>query len=543
MLLVVVDRSLDAAAAEWAVEAVVAGLRAAAPEVVRLAEPGIGATGVSRRPVVMVLDGGIGSGELAAPAAAAAEVVCVAAAARPGLRDSLGLGSGRVKPLWLLLVCEDRPDATLAAVQAGADRVRWVAPVPSKRSVRALRRMGRRLLSAAADAPGSDALGAGAQAAARRRLDDLLEADGVEEFQIMGDRFMVVHYADQSREVHPSPFDSEKELIDTCRHLAAFGGQASQRFDPLDPRVDMQLGRWRLHAEGHVVWPPTMVLRSNQAGRVAISDLGVCDDRLGRVLVEAVAGDVRANVVIAAPMSGGKTTLAQSLLGEVPHTERIDTIEDTPELRLAEYGIHPQAYERLTRDANNDGFGRHTMADHIRDAKRANSDKLVVGEVRGVGTMALLDAMSSGLSGCMVTIHAHPGRGVLDKLISYASFEGAELSYARLLIAGAVDLLVWMGRDEADRRVIGDVTQITGFDEATGWISTRCLWRRVPGRRWAVPVGHPLGRIEELYKSAGVHGEVAHQIEAARSSPPPVLAGQMAIEDAGAATPTRRRGR
>ena len=60
------------------------------------------------------------------------------------------------------------------------------------------------------------------------------------------------------------------------------------------------------------------------------------------MLVEAIAGNVRANVVVAAAMGGGKTTLCQALLAQVPKDERIDTIEDTPELAPARVRHPPQ---------------------------------------------------------------------------------------------------------------------------------------------------------------------------------------------------------
>ena len=143
------------------------------------------------------------------------------------------------------------------------------------------------------------------------------------------------------------------------------------------------------------------------------------------------------------------------------------------------------------------------MADHVRDAKRANSSKLVVGEVRGEGTMALLDAMSSGLDGCIVTLHSPPGHGVMEKLTAYATSEGADEGLARRSIAIAVHLLVWMGRNHAGERVIADVTQITGTG-TDGSIQTRCLWRLQPGERWATPLDQPVGRMADVYRSAAV---------------------------------------
>ena len=144
------------------------------------------------------------------------------------------------------------------------------------------------------------------------------------------------------------------------------------------------------------------------------------------------------------------------------------------------------------------------MSMHVRDAKRANSSKLVVGEVRGEGTMALLDAMSSGLEGCLVTLHSPPGDGVLEKLTAYATSEGADEHLARRSIAIAIHLLVWMGRHpETGQRVIADVTQITGTG-LDGSIGTRCLWRLQESGRWAVPVGAAVGRVAEVYAAAGV---------------------------------------
>ena len=136
--------------------------------------------------------------------------------------------------------------------------------------------------------------------------------------------------------------------------------------------------------------------------------------------------------------------------------------------------------------------------------RRANAAKLVVGEIRGEGCEALLDAMSSGLDGCLVTLHSQPGTGVLEKLVAYACSEGAEPDYARRQIAAAVDLCVWMGRNDAGERVVADVTQLTGIDDLTGVISTACLWALRPGDRWATPAGRPEGRVAEVYASTGL---------------------------------------
>ena len=515
------DRSLDPRIAGWVTRSIIAGVRSGAADVVAgdsMSAPELAAA--SDRAAV-VTAAGEEQRALRATAAAAAAVVWITPGSGEGVRGWLRLdtvAASRV-PVVLVVVSDDDVDAARLRVLAGVQMVKAVSPVPTRRCERKLRRLGRQLAPRAA-APQRMAAADGwvrresAAEAAVRRLRALMRESGVEEFQIRGGESMVVEFANGERESRPSPFASDDELIAACRFLASYAGERAQRFDELDPRLDTRIGgRWRLHAEAFVCSPPTLVLRSNLGGRRSLAELGLCDDDLAAVLVQAIAGDVRANVVVAAAMGGGKTTLCQALLAQVPPDERIDTIEDTPELRLREYGIHPNAYERLTRDANNDGVGKHSMADHVRDAKRANSSKLVVGEVRGEGTMALLDAMSSGLEGCLVTLHSPPGAGVLEKLTSYATSEGADEGLARRNIAIAVHLLVWMGRHpDTGQRVIADVTQITGTDDA-GAVETKCLWRLHPGERFAVPADAPSGRVADVYAAGGVAPDYRHRAD------------------------------
>lgn len=513
MLLCVSDRRLPADAADWIMAALMEGVTARAPGVAFARSSGEGGLRGSSGSVLSLTDAEPVE-RLRAAAAGAACAVHLTTGTGEGARAWLGLDSGmgwRVPVAVLIVSDEPLPDEAGLRERAGAQSVRRIPTVPDRRTLRSLRRLGRWASSAASaprrfDSADRQTRRGAAAGRAEERLRSLLAEPGVEEFQIRAGESMTVQRAGGQTERRESPFRSEGELIDAVRFLAAFNaGDRPQRFDPMNPRLDIRVGdNWRLHAEGFVVQPAHLVLRSNMAGRMSLAELGLAEDRLNRILLEAVTGRVRANIVIAATMGGGKTTLCQALLAHLPDDERVDTIEDTPELRLAEYGIHRTAYERLTRDPNADGVGKHSMADHIRDAKRANSNKLVVGEVRGEGTLALLDAMSSGMNGCLATLHSQPGAGVLEKLVAYACSEGAEPDYARRQIASGVHLLVWLGRNDLGERVIADVTELAGIDRESGQIETRCLWQLPPGGLWAKPVAQPTGRISRLYQSAEV---------------------------------------
>ncbi|MCY3860890.1 MAG: ATPase, T2SS/T4P/T4SS family [bacterium] len=512
MLLAVGDRWLDPEAVERVMDGVLEGMAGTAPGAALATSPAeVDQASAAGRPTVLLMRDDEPEIRLESAVASAAAVLWITTADSSDVRSLLRLdtGSRRATPIVSVVVADDLPDRERLRRQRVISL--WIPPEPTRRDLRRLHRLGRRLAWTAVAPRRLDPLDRethlwAASQAAQTRLADLLEETGVEEFQIRGGECMIVHRAEGQRERRNSPFASNEELIETARHLASFSGGQPQRFDVLDSRLDIRLGdRWRLHAEAFMCHPPTMVLRSNMAGKATLDDLSVAAAPLQKILIGAVSGPVRANIVIAAAMGGGKTTLCQALLATVDGSERIDTIEDTPELRLAQYGIHSNSYERLTRDANNDGVGKLAMSDHIRDAKRANSSKLVIGETRGEGTLALLDAMSSGLSGCLVTLHSQPGAGVLAKLLSYACSEGADPRFARQQIAIAVQLLVWMGRNELGERVISDVSQIVNYDERHDTIETRCLWSLSPGQRWAAPAGLPHGQIERLYQSAGIN--------------------------------------
>ena len=535
MLLALGDRWLSPQAVKRVLDEVLEGMAGAAPGVVLATSPAeVDESLAAGHPTVLSMGDDQPELRLESAVASAAAVLWITASDSTDVRSQLRLdtGSRRVTPIVSIVVSAEQPDLGRNRGQGVTNL--WVSSEPTRRDQRRLHRVGRRLAWTAVAPRRLDPLDRethlwSASQAAQTRLADLLEETGVEEFQIRGGECTIVHRADGQRERRPSPFASNDELIETARHLASFSGGQPQRFDVLDSRLDIRLGdRWRLHAEAFMCHPPTMVLRSNMAGKATLDDLNVAAPLLQKILVGAVSGPVRANVVIAAAMGGGKTTLCQALLATVDGSERIDTIEDTPELRLAQYDIHPNSFERLTRDANNDGVGKLSMSDHIRDAKRANSSKLVIGETRGEGTLALLDAMSSGLNGCLVTLHSQPGPGVLAKLLSYACSEGADPRFARQQIAIAVHLLVWMGRNELGGRVISDVSQIVSYDDRHDTIETQCLWSLRPGQRWATPVGRPRGQIERLYQSVGIALRPADSSdrrpegEPATASPPPL---------------------
>jgi pilus assembly protein CpaF len=169
----------------------------------------------------------------------------------------------------------------------------------------------------------------------------------------------------------------------------------------------------------------------------------------------------RANVVVSGGTSSGKTTLLGVLSSFVPEGERLITIEDAAELRLA----NPHVIGLEARPANVEGEGEVTVRDLVRNALRMRPDRIVVGEVRGGEALDMLQAMNTGHDGSLSTGHANSARHLLWRLETMALMSDVELPVAhiRSQIASAVDVVVHMARLRDGRRVVFQIATVDGL--------------------------------------------------------------------------------
>ena len=143
-----------------------------------------------------------------------------------------------------------------------------------------------------------------------------------------------------------------------------------------------------------------------------VAALGVRRARLVVLLQQIVAA--RCNVLVSGATSSGKTTLLNALAALVPATERIITLEDIAELRLA----HPHVVRLETRPPSAEGAGEITLNHLLRTALRMRPDRLVLGEVRGAEAVQLVQAMNTGHDGSMSTVHANSAVDAVARLCS-----------------------------------------------------------------------------------------------------------------------------
>lgn len=265
-------------------------------------------------------------------------------------------------------------------------------------------------------------------------------------------------------------FASDEEVT---RTVARILGPLGVRLDRAHPYADAVLaGGLRLH----IILPPlaerpTLTLRRVPAVVPTWDDLargGSVPEEAAELLVEAMRA--RRNVVVCGRAGAGKTTLLARLLAEVGD-DRVIVIEDAPELtHPAPHTVHLR-----TRPATADGVGAVDVATLVRNAMRMRPDRIVIGEVRGVEVVDLLQAMNTGHAGSATTVHANGVEEAVVRLEGMALLAGVPQAAARAQVATALDLVVALDRARDGRRVL---TALASIDTLRGRTVTTTLWRR-----------------------------------------------------------------
>lgn len=200
-----------------------------------------------------------------------------------------------------------------------------------------------------------------------------------------------------------------------CRELAVeLAHAAGARLDDAHPWVDGYLPwdegiKLRLHAVLPAISPggtiiSLRVLRPSQHTLAELVERNMLSTTQCAQLVAHL--DNNRSMLITGATGTGKTTLLAALLSTLPETDRIITIEDTPELAIQ----HPQLVQLVTRTANTENIGEVGMDVLLRQALRMRPDRLVVGEVRGKEIVNLLDALNTGHRGALASLHANSPR-------------------------------------------------------------------------------------------------------------------------------------
>jgi Flp pilus assembly CpaF family ATPase len=181
--------------------------------------------------------------------------------------------------------------------------------------------------------------------------------------------------------------------------------------------------------------------------------------------------------VVAGGSGTGKTTMLNVLSSFIPASERIVTIEDAAEMRLA----HANVVRLESRPPSPKEAGVSTRSLVI-NALRMRPDRILVGECRSGEALDLLLAMNTGHDGTMTTVHSNSAREALQRLESMVLLAGTELSakIVRQYVARAVQIVVQVSRETDGRRRVSEVIEVGGMEGDV--VLTQDVFRSEPGR-------------------------------------------------------------
>lgn len=138
-------------------------------------------------------------------------------------------------------------------------------------------------------------------------------------------------------------------------------------------------------------------------------------------------------------------------------------------------------------------------------------DRIIVGEVRGAEAMSMLQALSTGHSGSVSSIHANSCRDALRRLETMVLM-GMDMPLAAIqgLIASSVDILIHLGRLTTGKRKILEICEIKDYSRAE--YDIRTLFQYKAGQTESLEMTGKLFHTEKL-KS---YGQYENYCEAVR---------------------------
>jgi len=205
----------------------------------------------------------------------------------------------------------------------------------------------------------------------------------------------------------------------------------------------------------------TLTIRKFQSRRFTPEELvriGTVPQPVMDHLREAVGQ--RQNLLISGGTGSGKTTMLNALASFIDPEERVVLIEDTSEIQISLENLVEFEARRERPDQR-----AVTIRDLLRATLRHRPDRIILGEVRGGEAFDLLQALNTGHSGTLSTIHANSAEQSVTRFISCVLQSGIELPYRaiRSNIGDAVQLLLHIER-RSGRRYVAQLLRLIRYD-------------------------------------------------------------------------------
>lgn len=259
-------------------------------------------------------------------------------------------------------------------------------------------------------------------------------------------------------------FYNDKHLMSVLHRILAL---SNRRVDRLMPYANARLSDG---SRVNVIIPPATskgpVVSIRRFSRHGITmdnmvDGGSTVQGIAKLLSLAV--QCRCNMMIIGGAGAGKTTLLNAIAQNIDVNERLVTIEDVTELQID----HPHCVRLESQTESLEGIGAVTMRDLFLNALRMRPTRIIIGEVRGLEILEMLQAMNSGHDGSLTTLHASSPEDVPSRILNMVAMAGVNIPSSAVLtqIINNIDLIVEVQHLSSGQRIIKRVSEcLTNVD-------------------------------------------------------------------------------
>jgi pilus assembly protein CpaF len=304
------------------------------------------------------------------------------------------------------------------------------------------------------------------------RLQELVDDPEVENVMIWGHDKVCLEYAGGVEKWMPPIADSDQQLIEDIQFIAGREGERGRPWSSSDFELSFSLPEGqRLQAIHPPILPvPTIVIRCHPPINWMLRDL-VARGTLSEVAAAFLEAAVKArkSILVSGQQGTGKTTFTRALCHVMPPTEHIVTIESERELFLHKSPLHPKVTPFEARpgqgEPNRDGSrpGEVSVGRLLPSSLRHNTQRIIVGEVRGDEMIPMMQAMQAG-AGSISTIHSNNAAGAVERMAVLLSSRGAPSEFGYKLIGQHIDFVVQLSNhlqgDRTAKRFLTEISEL-----------------------------------------------------------------------------------
>ena len=304
-------------------------------------------------------------------------------------------------------------------------------------------------------------------------IEGLIRDPDISDILVNGTHHVFIEKFGEMQEV-PGVTVTEKSLQIAIRNIARhFGDDISEEKPILDARLPDGSRVTAVMAPCSVAGT-TLAIRKFQSKLYGPQDLVRIGTLTPELLVQLQAAvELHQNILIAGGTGTGKTTLLNALSNFIGSEERVIVIEDTSEVQIEKINL-------VRLEARREQAGRQAISirDLLKASLRLRPDRIILGEVRGGEAFDLLQALNTGHSGSLSTIHANSAPEAISRFATCVLMSGIDLPYKviRQNIGESLAMVIQLKR-QSGKRTVAQVLRIKGYIPAEDYYEFETLYQ------------------------------------------------------------------